>query len=72
MKLKQFIGFILIFSAFIGMIICAIDASIFYLQNPDMTKLRRLIEYPAPSIWAVVCLVGGWIGKKMLGEDEEV
>jgi hypothetical protein len=66
MKFKQFIGFILVLGAFIGMLICAIDATIFYLQNPDMTELRRLIEYPAPSIWTIVCLVGGWIGKKML------
>ena len=66
MNFKQFIGAVLIIGAFIGMIICAIAATIFYFQNPDMTDLRRLIEYPAPSIWTVVCLICAAIGRRML------
>ncbi len=67
MKFKEFIGAVLFFGGIIGMVICAIASGIFYFQNPDMTDLRRLIEYPEPTIWMVVCFVCEWIGVKMLG-----
>lgn len=60
------LGCVLIIVAFVVMICCAVASTIHYFQNPDMTELRRLIEYPAPSIIAVVALVVAWIGKALL------
>ena len=61
-QVKTIIGGILIIGAFIGMIICVITSTVFYFQNPDMTALRRFIEYPAPTIWAIICFVCAKIG----------
>ena len=66
MKLKDIIGVTLIIGAFIGMLICAIASIIFSFQNPDMTEMRRFLEYPEPTIWLIVCLVCAWIGKTIL------
>lgn len=70
MKIKLLIGIILTIGGFIGAIICAIAAIIFYFQNPDMTGLRRFIEYPAPSIWAIICFVCEKIGLDMIGSKK--
>lgn len=66
MKLKDIIGVTLIIGAFIGMLICAIASIIFSFQNPDMTEMRRFLEYPEPTIWSIVCLACAWIGKTIL------
>ena len=66
MKIKDLIGIILILGSVIGLIICVIASAVFYIQNPDMTALRRFIEYPAPSIWAVVCFIVGRVGLKLI------
>ena len=62
MKNKKIIGFILMICGLIGLLACAIAAGIFYLQNPDMTALRRLIEYPAPTIWAIIYYIVAQVG----------
>ena len=65
---NSIIGCILIIGAIVGILCCAVASTIFYFQNPDMTELRRFIEYPAPSIISIVCMVflyvGGWLLKK--------
>lgn len=48
---------------------CAIASVIFYFQNPDMTALRRCIEYPAPSIIALVAMVVYGIGKYLISRS---
>ena len=70
MKIKEIIGVVLVIGGLIGLIACAVAAVIFYFQNPDMTDLRRLIEYPEPSIWAVVCLVCEAIGRSMISSKK--
>ena len=65
--IKALIGIILTIGGFVGIIICAIATTVFYFQNPDMTGLRRFLEYPTPSIWAVVCLICEKIGLDMIG-----
>lgn len=68
-NLTAIIGCILIVLAFISIIGCAIAAVIFYFQNPDMTALRRFIEYPAPSIIALVAMVVYGIGKYLISRS---
>lgn len=55
-KIKTVIRLVLISVSLIGMIACVVSAMVFYFQNPDMTELRRLIEFPWPTIGIVACL----------------
>lgn len=43
---KTTIRFALTLISLIGMLACVISATVFYFQNPDMTELRRFIEFP--------------------------
>lgn len=60
------IRFALTLVSLIGMLACVISATVFYFQNPDMTELRRFIEFPWPTIGAVVCLVVYGIGEYVI------
>lgn len=51
------IRFALTLVSLIGMLACVVSATVFHFQNPDMTELRRFIEFPWPTIGAVICLV---------------
>lgn len=62
-KTKTIIGLVLMIMSIIGMVACAVCAMVFYFQNPDMTELRRFIEFPWPTIGVVVCLAIFGIGK---------
>lgn len=65
-KIKTVIRLALISVSLIGMIACAVCATVFYFQNPDMTGLRRLIEFPQPTIGVAICLVVFGIGKYVI------
>lgn len=60
------IRFALTLVSLIGMLVCVISATVFHFQNPDMTELRRFIEFPWPTIGAVVCLVVYVIGEYII------
>ena len=60
------IRFALTLVSLIGMLACVISAMVFYFQNPDMTELRQFIEFPWPTIGAVVCLVVYGIGEYVI------
>lgn len=60
------IRLVLISVSLIGMIACAVSAMVFYFQNPDMTELRRFIEFPWPTIGVMVCLVAYVIGEYVI------
>lgn len=62
-KTKTIIGLVLMIISTIGMVACAVCATVFYFQNPDMTELRRFIKFPWPTIGAAVCLAVFGIGK---------
>lgn len=68
-NLTAIIGCILVVLAFISMIGCVIAAVIFYYQNPDMTALRRFIEYPAPSIIALIAIIVAYVGKYLISRS---
>lgn len=70
MNIKNIIGLILILASIIGLLACVVFATVFYFQNPDMTELRRFIEYPEPTIGAVVCMITMYWGKYFL-EDKK-
>ena len=61
-NLKNIIGGVLIFGGFLGMIACVIASHVFAWQNPDMTEIRRFLEYPWPTVWCVVDYIGMQIG----------
>lgn len=65
-KVKTIIRVALMVIALIGMLVCVISSTIFYFQNPDMTELRRFIEFPWPTIGIVVCLALYGIGKYVI------
>lgn len=65
-KVTTIIRVALMVIALIGMLVCVISSTIFYLRNPDMTELRRFIECPWPTIGAVVCLALYGIGKYVI------
>lgn len=62
-KIKKTIRFVLTLVSLIGMLACVVSTTVFHFQNPDMTELRRFIEFPWPTIGAVVCLVVYGIGE---------
>lgn len=68
-NLTAIIGCILIVLAIIAIIGSAVAAVIFYFQNPDMTELRRFIEYPAPSIIALIAIVVVYVGKYLISRS---
>lgn len=70
MKFKEFIGVILTIGSLIGIVVCAIVSTIFYFQNPDMTDLRRLFEYPEPAIGAVICFITFTIGSILVSNKK--
>lgn len=73
-KIKTIIRLMLMVVSLIGMLACAVSATVFHIQNPDMTELRRLIEFPWPTIGIVACLVvygiGKYVIKDRLGKGE--
>ena len=65
-KTRTIIGLVLMSISLIGMLACAVSATIFRIQNPDMTELRRLIEFPWPTIGATICFVMYGAGKYVI------
>ena len=70
-KTKAILGIIMVFGGIIAVIVCTISAIIFAFQNPDMTELRRLLEYPEPSIIGLISLVIAQIGAHMIKSYKE-
>ena len=65
-KTKTTIRLALMIVSLMGMLACTVSATVFYFKNPDMTELRRLIEFPWPTIGCVGCLVVYGIGKYVI------
>lgn len=54
MTVKEFIGVMLTIIGFIGIMFCIISSLVFMIRNPDMTELRRFIEYLEPIVGGVL------------------
>lgn len=65
-NLKTIIGCGLILCGFLGIIACAIAAVVFTWSNPDMTEMRRFLEYPWPTVWCIVDYIGIQVGMWMV------
>lgn len=61
-NLKSTIGLGLILGGFIGIVACVIANYVFMWQHPDMTTMRRFLEYPWPTVWCIVDYIGIQIG----------
>lgn len=52
-----------------GFFTCIILAAVFCWQHPDMTDVRRIIEYPYPYVGSLIsyalCLIGHHMSKKI-------
>lgn len=49
----------------VGLLVCAIWATVLHFQNPDMTELRLFLEFPQVTIIGIVCAVIGFVGKEI-------
>lgn len=65
-KVKGIVGCALILCGFIGIIACVIASYVFMWQNPDMTAMRRFLEYPQPTVWCIVDYIGIQVGLWMV------
>ena len=65
-KYKSTIGLILVVFGAIAMFVCAIINLCIYIENPDMTGMRRLMEFPQPSIFTIIFYIVSRIGVGMM------
>lgn len=63
--MKKTIKAIMMIVGFIGLLVCGIWATVLHFQNPDMTELRLLLEFPQVTIIGVICAVIGFVGKEI-------
>lgn len=63
------IGCIITACSAIALLWCLISAVVFYIQNPNMTKLSRVIEFPEPLIVAFISIVCYFIGNYLITKD---
>lgn len=63
MKRKNIIGLVLLCIGLLGMLGCVIAWWALRFQNPDITELRVLMEFPEPSVYGVVFFILAIIGK---------
>lgn len=68
-RIKVIIACILVFGGIAGCIGAAIAAIVFAIKNPDMTNMRRLVEYPDPYIACAICLIAAQVGVQIVKED---
>lgn len=66
MKLKTILGLILVISGVIGMITCGIQLITFQFQNPDMTRMRCVMENPKLVIYCIIWAILGYTGVKLM------
>ena len=66
---KGIFGCALILCGFLGMFACIIASCVFSWQNPDMTTMRRFLEYPQPSVWCIVDYIGIQVGLWMVNKS---
>lgn len=57
MTVKEFIGVALTIIGFIGVTLCIAGSLVFAITNPDMTEMRRLMEYPETIIAGIISLL---------------
>lgn len=66
MKQKQILALIAVIAATIGLIVMAVWSIALRVQNPDMTDMRFMLEYPGFTFGSIVCLILYWFGKDQL------
>jgi len=69
MKMKRVFDVAAIILVIGGFILCLINLADFWafkLQNPDMTDMRHLMEYPRPAIASLCSILAMWCGSRVL------
>lgn len=59
----KLLGVALFFLGIIAALCCVVAGVVIAIQNPDMTEMRQLIEYPQPTIIGVISICVAQIGK---------
>ena len=59
----KLLGVALFFLGIIAALCCVVAGVVIAIQNPDMTEMRQLIEYPQPTIIGVISICVAWVGK---------
>lgn len=59
-------GLILAALCLVVIIGCGIASIVISVKNPDMTEMRRLVEYPQPAIIGCIALVGMFVSKFLI------
>ena len=62
---KEVFGYTILLLGFIGAIITAVISIILAFKNPDMTPMRRFLEYPQLIISEILCVVAIVCGNLM-------
>lgn len=62
-EVMKLLGVALFFLGIIAALCCVVAGVVIAIQNPDMTEMRQLIEYPQPTIIGVISICVAWIGK---------
>lgn len=65
-KIKDVVACTLILCGSVGIIVCAIAGYGFMWHNPDMTEMRRFLEYPWPTVFIIVNYIGIQIGLHLI------
>lgn len=68
---KVILGLIMVFGGFIAAVGCVIASIILSFQNPDMTELRRFLEYPGPTIIGLISIAIIYVGKEIIVKSDK-
>ena len=67
-NIKAIIGFIIFVVGIIAAICCVITSVVLSIQNPDMTDMRFMIEYPKLTMMSFVSVIITYIGAKIINQ----
>ena len=68
---KLILSAVLVFGGILGAIGGAIAFGICRWQNPDMTEIRAMMEFPTPIIIAVISAAVVWLGTRLVDTIKE-
>ena len=70
-KIKAILGMLMLFGGIGTALCCIIAVIVFTVKNPDMTELRRFIEYPEPVVIGVMSAIIARFGMYMIVKGDE-
>ena len=71
MKIKRTIGIILMLISLVGAVIIGVCSVVYSIQNPDMTKMRQLIENPGLPVTAIICFIMCYVSIYLMSDTKK-